>query len=110
MPSAGLSNRLALIEFRVPRKSVAVILWITEAQRAVELILRLPSLKQPFGLEPLEVRQIAEGADPKHLQEFPRRHIGERRAGLGSADGASIRPQRLREAMMSRLISRPASF
>jgi hypothetical protein len=55
------SERLTLIQLRMARKHVAVVLGISKPERAVELGVPLPSLKQAFGLEPFEVRQIAQG-------------------------------------------------
>ena len=65
-----------------------MILLFRQPERVVELILPLPCLHQAFGLEPLEVGQVAQRGEAERLQEFPRRHIGERRAGLRGADGA----------------------
>jgi hypothetical protein len=61
---------------------------IHDPKRAVEVVVPLPSPQQFFGLEPLEVRQVAESGKAERLQEFPRRHIGEERAGLRRADRA----------------------
>jgi hypothetical protein len=83
---------------------------IHDPKRAVEVVVPLPSPQQFFGLEPLEVRQVAESGKAERLQEFPRRHIGEERAGLGARIAPLIRPWRFKEAMTSRLISRPASL
>ena len=61
---------------------------VRQAERAVEVVVSLPCLHQAFGLEPFEVGQVAQGGEAERLQEFPRRHIGERRAGLRGADRA----------------------
>ena len=82
------SDRLPLIELRVARKYVAVILSIAKPERAVEVVLPLPAPQQAFGLEPFEVRQIAQGGEAERLEEFPRRHISKRRPRLRGADGA----------------------
>ena len=106
----GRSDRLPLVQLRVAREHVAVILSIAKPERAVEVVLALPAPRQALGLDPLEVRQVAQGGEPERLQEFPRRHIGERAPGCGARIAPSISPWRLREAMTSRLISRPANL
>ena len=55
----GRSERLPLIQLRVARKHVAVILSFTKPERAVEVVVPLPAPQQAFGLKPLEVRQVA---------------------------------------------------
>ena len=47
----GRSDRLPLIQLRVARKPVAVILSIAKPERAVEVVVPLPSLQQTFGLQ-----------------------------------------------------------
>ena len=64
------------------------LLLVSQPQRAVQFFVALPSLQQAFGLEPLEVGQVAQRAEAERLQKFPRRHIGEGGAGLRRADGA----------------------
>src|ERR1700733_12813465 len=63
-----------------------ILIFVSEAERAIEVLPLLSALQQAFGLEPLEVRQIAQRGQPESLQECPRRDIGERGAGLGGAD------------------------
>ena len=96
-----------------------IFLLAAEPERAVEVVVALPSRQQAFGLErpgnshPLctfEVRQVAQRSEAERLQEFPRRHIGEGGAGFGTRMAPSIRPRRLRAAMTSRLTSRPANL
>jgi hypothetical protein len=60
----GRSDRLPLIQLRVARKRVAVILSITKPKRAIEIVLPLPTLQQAFGLEPFDVREVAQEANP----------------------------------------------
>src|ERR1700691_4139557 len=79
------SDRLLLIQLRVARKQLAVF-GATKPKGAIEIILPLPSFKQAFGLEPLEVGQVAQRGEAERFQESPRRHIGEGRAGLRGAD------------------------
>ena len=83
---------------------------VREIKYAVEIVVTLSYPRQIFGLEPFDVRQVAKAGEPERLQEFPRRDIGERRAGLRGADRAVDQAVALEAAMTSRLISRPASF
>jgi hypothetical protein len=57
------------------------VLAVRESERTVEIILPLPCLHHAFGLEPIEVGQIAQSGEAKCLQECLRRHIGEWGAG-----------------------------
>ena len=57
-----------------------------QPERLIEVVFPLPAFQQAVGLESLEVRQVAEGGEAEDLQEFLRRDIGERRAGLRGAD------------------------
>ena len=59
-----------------------------EAEHPIQFRFPLPGLHQAFGLEPFEVGQVAQGSEAERLEEFPRRHIRKRRAGLRGADGA----------------------
>ena len=74
------SDRLPLIQLRVARKHVAFFLSIAKPERGVEVGIPLPSLRWAFGLEPFEVRQVAQRGEAERLQEFPRRDISKRRA------------------------------
>jgi hypothetical protein len=72
-----------------PRARVELfVLLVRQPNRAIEIILSLPYPQLALGLEPLEVGQVAQRGEAERLQEFPRRHIGERRAGLRRSDGA----------------------
>ena len=84
----GEVGQCAAITLRASLSSKAILLLFRQPKRAIEIILPLPSLHQAFGLEPFEVGQVAQGGEAERLQEFPRRHIGERRAGLRRADRA----------------------
>ena len=59
----------------------------TSPQGAVEVDVRLRPLQQPFVFEPFDVGKVAQCREPKNLQEFFRRDIGEGRAGFGRAHG-----------------------
>jgi hypothetical protein len=84
------------IAFSVVRGGVQLwILLFRQPERLVEIVVALPAPQQAFSLEPLEVWQVAQGDEAERLEEFPRRDIGERRAGLGSADGAVDEPMAL---------------
>jgi hypothetical protein len=65
---------------------------LPQQERAVEVGILLPCLQQAFGLEPFEVRQVAQRGEPERLQEFPRGDIRKRRAGLRGADRAVDQP------------------
>ena len=64
------------------------IFFVEEAECAVEFGLALGCLRREFAFEPFDVGQVAQGGEPEHLEELPRRHIGERRARLRRADRA----------------------
>ena len=70
------------------RSRVELFLLIDDPKGAVEVVQPRPCVQQAFGLEPVEVRQIAQGGEAERLQECLRRHIGEGGAGLRGADRA----------------------
>ena len=82
------SDCLLFIQLRVARKKAVVVPRARKSERAVEVLPPLPCLHQAFGLEPLEVGQVAQRGERERLQEFSRRHIGEGGAGLRRADRA----------------------
>ena len=82
------SKSLCRVQFRVVGR---VLVSHQQPEGAVEIIL-WHSLQQASGLELFEVGQVSQRSEPERLQEFPRRHIGERRAGLRGADGAVDEP------------------
>jgi hypothetical protein len=56
-----------------PRARVELfVLLVRQPNRAVEVGLAPVSLQQPFGFEPFEVGQIAQGSEAERLQEFRR--------------------------------------
>ncbi len=58
-------------------------LFFAKTQHAVHIIRTTRPLVKPSILEPLDVGEVAQRGEPKDLQKFLRRDIGERRAGLG---------------------------
>jgi len=87
-----LASRYLLIQPGVPRGSVVVFLGSAKPKSVVQFLLTLHAVKEPFGLEPLEVGQVAQGGEAERLQECPRRHVSERGAGLRGADVAVDEP------------------
>ena len=54
-------------ELRVARKQIDVVSAICKAERAIEIVVLPPSLNQPFGLEVLEVGQVAWRREAKRV-------------------------------------------
>jgi hypothetical protein len=69
-------------------------LLLRQPKSTIEIIY-LPRLDEAFGLEPLEVGQIAKSGEAERLQESLRRHISKGCAWLRRADGAVDEPMAL---------------
>ena len=86
-------GREAVLEVRgrvefLARTLKRVLMFACEPERAVEFVLDPASLQHPFGLEAFKVRQVAQRGEAERLQELLRRHVSERGARLGGANGA----------------------
>ena len=70
-----------------------------EPQGVVDVDVRLRPLQQAFGFETFDVGKVAQCREPKNLQEFLRRDIGEGRAGFWRAQGPvdEIQPLKARD-------------
>ena len=81
----GVSVTVRLVELHVVLENRFVIPG--NPKGAVEVDVPFRPLQQTFVFEPFDVWKVAQRREPKHLQEFLRRDIGEGRTGLGRAQG-----------------------
>jgi len=73
----------------LPSLSLRIETLLFREESVIEIGLNVRPTQQPFNLQPLDVGKLAQRREAEDLQEFFRRHIGERRAGpRRSAHGA----------------------